>query len=120
MAAAAILARGPSLPPAEDLARVAQLLAAHPWVFARTMADNPHWYTLRKNWVDDDDFVFVVQFIRRWGYVERFPDPKRGWPYILLGVDSFKYWTMGDPCEPGPYNPSGQDCTILINRKPLP
>jgi hypothetical protein len=36
------------IPPA-DLQRVERLLLAKQWIFARTMPDNPHWYTLRKH-----------------------------------------------------------------------
>jgi hypothetical protein len=108
-AAAAVLARGPVEPPAEELARVTQLLAAAAFQFARTMPKNPHWYTLRKKWESDEDFVLVVQFIRLYGSVERFPNPDRGWPYIYMDIDGFHYWTMGSPIEQ----------TILINRKPV-
>ena len=104
-----IKARGPVDPPAADLARVAGLLAAHPWIFAKTMADNPHEYTLRRQWPCDEDFAFVVQFIQSYGYVERYPDPVRGWPYIMLNVAGFKCWPFGNRVE----------SVILINRKPL-
>jgi hypothetical protein len=118
--------RGPQTPPAEELARVQQLLESHTWVFARTMADNPHWYTLRRAWEPlpllgeppQEDFVWVVRFIRQYGYIERYPDPVKGWPYVMCNIGNFKYWTMGARCEPGPYNPARD--TILINRKPLP
>lgn len=29
--------------------RVKRLLLSHPWIFARSMPDNPHWYTLRRH-----------------------------------------------------------------------
>jgi hypothetical protein len=83
------------------------------------MADNPHWYTLRRRWQNDSDFVFVVGFIRAWGSVERFPDPEKGWPYVCLDVEGYHYWTMGGPCEPTPPDESGPEETVLINRKPL-
>jgi hypothetical protein len=118
LAAAELLARGPIQPPADELARVTWLLTTAPWVFAKTMPENPHWYTLRRRWENDGDFVFVVQFIRRHGLVERFPDPQRGWPYIYLDLDGFHYWTMGARCERGPYGDWPEDET-LINRKPL-
>ena len=80
------------------LACVALLLAAHPWTVARTMAANPHWYSLRKNWACDEDFVFVVQFIPCWGYALRFPDPRKGWPYILTieDVAGWRSWNFND------------------------
>jgi hypothetical protein len=118
-AALAVLARGPVEPPASDLARVRWLLETAPWTFARTMASNPHWYTLRRKWQNDSDFVFVVKSIRAWGQVERFPDPVKGWPYIALDVEGFHYWTMGGPCELAPPEEWGPEETVLINRKPL-
>jgi hypothetical protein len=107
-AAAAIAAREPTLPPADELARVTWLLTSAPWTFARTMAHNPHHYTLRNRWENADDFVLVVEFIRRYGDVERFPDPATGWPYIVLRLGEYKYWSMGEEI----------DQTTLINRKP--
>jgi hypothetical protein len=107
--AQAIVARGPLELPPDELVRVRWLLETAAWIFARTMPKNPHWYTLRRQWENDNDFVFVVQFIRRYGLVERFPDPVKGWPYIYFDLDGFHYWTMGDEL----------DATTLINRKPL-
>jgi hypothetical protein len=91
--------------PSADLERVEQLLVAQQWVYAKTMPDNPHWYTLRKQWQRDEDFAWTVQTIRRYGYEEIY----EGRLYILLNVDGMKYWTMGAPVEE----------TILINRKYL-
>jgi hypothetical protein len=101
-AALAVLARGPVEPPATGLAWVTWLLETAPWQFARTMADNPHWYTLRRRWQNDSDFVYVVKSIRAWGSVERFPDPEKGWPYIALDVEGYHYWTMGPGVRRGP------------------
>ena len=77
-------------------------LESHLWIFAKTMPDNPHEYTLRKQW-DDDLFVEVVKHIRSNGYTAYFG----GRPYTQLDVGDFFYWTMGAPL--------GE--TILINRK---
>ncbi len=43
-------------------------LLSQEWVFAKTMPANPHWYTLRKTWADDGDFVRAVEAIRAHGY----------------------------------------------------
>jgi len=57
------------MPEASDgLERVAQDLAAQKWIFAKTMPENPHEYTLRKLWRSDADFVHAVRFIRAHGY----------------------------------------------------
>jgi len=82
---------------------VAYDLAQQKWIFAKTMPENPHEYTLRKLWQHDKNFVRAVKFIRKYGYVYRF----RGRPYIQFDINEHFYWTMGDPI----------DKTILINRK---
>ena len=92
--------------PPTDLKRVRDLLLAQQWIFAKTMPDNPHWYTLRKRWQRDEDFAWTVETIRRYGYEEIY----EGWPYTVLNIDDMKYWTMGAPVEE----------TILINRKQMP
>jgi len=81
---------------------VAQLLLEHRWIFAKTMPQNPHEYTLRREW-DDDVFVEVVQHIRSSGYKAWY----KGRNYMQLDVDGRFYWSMGAPI----------DKTILINRK---
>src|SRR5262249_46273358 len=116
--AAAVQARGPIVPHPDELVRVAWLLETASWQFARTMADNPHHYSLRKTWQNDADFCFAVQFIRRHGHIERWPDPKRGWPYIRFCLGIFFYWGMGGKCEVGSYT-DWPEHEILINRKPL-
>lgn len=79
------------------------------WVFASTMADNPHWYTLRREWQrrkgGDEEFVQTVQTIRAAGYRTLFA----GRQYIQMDVDNHFYWTMGAPLVE----------TILINRKKI-
>jgi hypothetical protein len=82
---------------------MADLVEKAKWVFAKTMPHNPHWYTLRKGWDNDEDFVKLVLFIREYGYEEYYG----GWPYTCLNINNMKYWTMGDTI-PG---------TRLINRK---
>jgi len=79
----------------------AQALRAHGWIFAKTMPDNPHWYTLRKVW-DDPEFVRAVNYIRTNGFEAWF------WrkAYVQFDVDEYTYWTMGNPME----------ITKLINR----
>ena len=87
----------------EGLERVAHDLAAAHWIFANTMPENPHEYTLRREWTSDADFVRAVLFIREHGYRNLF----EGHWYTQLDVDEHTYWTMGAPVEE----------TILINRK---
>ena len=96
----------------KDLPRIARLsdFEAHMdrnnFRFAKTMPDAPHWYTLRKTWENDEEFVTCVQFIRDHGNVEYF----WGKPYTKLEHGGYKYWSMGYPL----------DVTILINRAEHP
>ena len=72
--------------------------------FAKTMPKNPHWYTLRRIWDNDDLFDKVVEYMRANSYTEYF----LGKPYQMFDLNGYKYWTMSaEICE-----------TILINRKP--
>lgn len=80
----------------------AEALTSASYVFAKTMPEIPHHYTLRKTWANGDRFTEVVRHIRACGYAEQFG---RKW-FLRLDVNGQKYWTMGWP-------PSE---TILINR----
>ncbi len=84
---------------------VAQAIKEHAWIYAKTMPQNPHEYTLRKQWGDDALFDAVVTHIREHGYETVY----QGRKYIQLDVGEFFYWTMGSPLKD----------TILINRKRL-
>lgn len=66
------------------------------------MPENPHEYTLRKHWDNDDDFAEAVQLIRDYGYVTKF----KGRKYTQFNVLGHFYWSMGAPIPE----------TILINR----
>jgi hypothetical protein len=106
---------------AADMARLEDLLFTRAkWKFASTMADNPHSYTLRRQWARDwptgnDDFVWTVQTIRIIADREKFPErgPFARW-YTVLHLNGAKFWPMNFPVD----WPSGRWCTILINRKP--
>ena len=86
-------------------AEAVALLHEQEWIFAKSMPQNPHWYTLREGWRRDEDFVAVVEGIRARGYDHRWYDGKVYRQFN--GGDGFMYWTMGAPVEE----------TILINRK---
>lgn len=75
------------------------------WIFAKTMPQNSHHYTLRSD-TSDSEFEDAVTYIRANGHMEMFA----GQPYKALHLNGYKYWTMGAPLV----------ITILINRKVLP
>jgi hypothetical protein len=88
-----------------ELQTVAKNLMQARWIFAKTMAYVPHYYTLRREWAKDSDFVDAVKFIREFGVDEIYGVRH----FKILMVNEFKYWSMeGDDI----YN------TNLINRKP--
>lgn len=81
---------------------LARILESKPYVFAKTMPENPHHYTLRKQWGDDDLFDEAVNAIREYGVKEWF----KGYQYIYFYANGYKYWSMGAPIPE----------TILLNR----
>lgn len=84
-------------------AELAKLLASKYYRFAKTMPDNPHYYSLRREWKNDELFDHAVLAIRHYGRIEMF----RGWPYTCFWANGYKYWTMGDPLK----------TTYVLNRK---
>lgn len=85
----------------EDFIFLADKLHNAEFRFAKSMPKMPHFYTLRKNWIDED-FAKVVLLIREHGY-------KRKWfktTYIYFNINQHQYWTMGAKIED----------TILINK----
>lgn len=83
---------------------IGNILESKRWIFAKTMPHMPHWYTLRKEWGDDQLFDQVVTYIRKFGYTELY----NGKEFTAFNLNGMKYWTMGSPLPQ----------TILINRKP--
>lgn len=94
----------PDRPSRWQLADFLAFADSHRWVFARTMPQNPHEYTLRRN-TSGVTFDEAVRFTRQHGGIEYF----KGGAYRMLVAGDHKYWTMGSPLGH----------TILINRKRL-
>jgi len=86
----------------DALKRLYSLFSDKKWIFAKTMPQNPHEYTLRKQWGNGDDFDEAVQLIRDYGYAVKF----QGRKYVQFNVLGHFYWSMGAPIP----------ATILINR----
>jgi hypothetical protein len=78
-------------------------IAGSTWVFAKTMPNNPHEYTVvRRTALRDDWFFHFVAYIRKHGFKARYGNNT----YSYLVVGDWKYWTMGWPVR----------STTLINR----
>ena len=77
-------------------------VASSRWVFAKTMPQWPHEYTLRRNARNESEFVRFAEEIRSRGEKRIFGSRT----YVYLDIGGHEYWTMSD---------SVQD-EILINR----
>lgn len=91
----------------EEFFYVCDNLLYHDYKFAKTMKNNPHWYTLRRTWDRDGDFVKTVELLRAHGYDRNW----YGHHYTSFNVNDHYYWTMGEPI-----NLNGKPHTILINK----
>lgn len=67
-------------------------IAAHEWVFARTVPDRPHWYVTPSSTTDASAHERFIRLIQRRGEVERF----EGRRYRYLTIDAWRYW-VGPP-----------------------
>jgi hypothetical protein len=92
----------PDNPAPMSAAGLAGWMAGCRWVYAKTMPEIPHEYTLRRR-QDPATFDRAVAFIRAHGWRARWG---RSWhTYYSLGA--WKLWTMGAPVGPA---------TPLVNR----
>jgi len=74
-----------------DLPEVIDKLSKCTWIFAKTMPQNPHEYTLRKNWGGDNprgDFLRVATYLRMFGEFEEFG----GVMWRIKKIGDYKYW----------------------------
>ena len=85
-----------------DLARIREFIATHEWHFAKTMPEIPHWYCLRKDKGDIEEFTWFARTIRE----HSVPGQFYGKAYHYFYLDGYKYWRM---------DPTAEECD-LINR----
>lgn len=67
-----------------------RVLEQKSWRFAKTMPDNPHFYSLRREWSSDEWFDAAVEMIRSTGETVNF----YGREYQVVHCNGWKYWTM--------------------------
>lgn len=75
------------------------------WIFAKTAINNPHFYSIRKDFDDRILFLSLVKHIRYFGKDEIF----QGVLYRVFYVGGYMYWSM-------PEDLTNENCD-LINRK---
>ncbi len=86
---------------------IEQTLDKCKWIFAKTMPENPHWYTLRSDFGNNEMFLSIINHIRYFGNDEIF----QGVLYRVFYVGSYMFWTM-------PQDLTNESCD-LINRKQI-
>ncbi len=86
----------------DELVRVRTFIESHEWHFAKTMPHIPHWYCLRKDKSDVEEFLWFARYIKEHGIPGQF----YGKTYCYFYLDGYKYWSMDE---------SPEDCD-LINR----
>lgn len=72
---------------------VGQTLEQCNWVFAKTMPNNPHTYTIRRDMGDDQLFLKIASHIRYFGELEIF----EGVMYRVFYCNNYRYWEH--PCD---------------------
>ncbi len=63
------------------------------WIVAKTMPNNPHSYTLRKDFGNDELFLKIASHIRYFGEIEIF----EGVAYRVFYFNRYRYWDH--PCD---------------------
>lgn len=88
---------------------VGETLEKMQWRFAKTMPENPHFYTLRRDFVEENEsenmFLKLVHHIRYFGKLEEF----EGVIYRVWNYKTLSYWTM--PCDF-----LNEDCDLINKR----
>ena len=76
------------------------------WIFAKTMADIPHWYCLKSQCESDSAWDWFVRFMDEYGIEGSFC----GKTYKYLYWGEYRYWMI---------DPTPEECD-LINRCIIP
>ena len=101
----------------EDLERIRTFIAGHRWVFAKTMPHWPHWYTLRKEAQSDEEFLWLVAFIRDHGYDERFREIRHLYLSGHRRLEILEYGRSGLRHDPDKQGQAGE-CTMIYEIGP--
>ena len=83
--------------------RTRAFVEAQEWIFAKTMADIPHYYCLKKKSLDPEEFGWFVRYMDAHSVTGEF----YGKTYHYYYLDGWKYCIMDENLE---------DCD-LINRE---
>lgn len=75
-----------------DEIRFKQFIDNNNWVFAKTMAEIPHYYIVRDNLSENDKKLFdeFDVFVKKNGYTKEFYSKQ----YTYFNIGKFKYWVI--------------------------
>lgn len=72
--------------------RARAFVATQEWLFAKTMADIPHYYCLKKKSLDSEEFDWFVRYMD----AHSVPGEFYGKTYHYYYLDGWKYWIMDE------------------------
>ncbi len=78
-------------PPAELIELARAFVQRSEWIFAKTMADNPHHYVVwfhQQNQMDRDGYAALRELIMRWGWNRKW----HGSSWRTYTLDDHDYW----------------------------
>jgi hypothetical protein len=90
-----IVLPAPPRAPVGLLDRLAELFKAARWIWATSYERSaPHFYSRRSDWPDDDDFVWCIEQVQKYGYRNRFglSGHAASWWQQLDAHDGYVYW----------------------------
>lgn len=85
---------------------ISRFIESQQWTFAKTMADIPHWYCLKRNCENAEDWLWFVRLMDEYGVEGKF----YGKTYKYFYWGDYRYWMM---------DPTPEECD-LINRCIIP
>lgn len=85
---------------------ISRFIESQQWIFAKTMADIPHWYCLKRNCENAEDWLWFVRLMDEYGVEGKF----YGKTYKYFYWGDYRYWMM---------DPTPEECD-LINRCIIP
>lgn len=69
-----------------------KLIEQNKWIFAKTMAEIPHYYIVRDKLSDNDKKAFdeFDKYIKKNGYSKKFYSKQ----YLYFNIGNYKYWII--------------------------
>tara|TARA_R110000751_G_scaffold56451_2_gene120407 strand:- start:332 stop:628 length:297 start_codon:yes stop_codon:yes gene_type:complete len=70
--------------------QIQAVLESKKWTFAKTMPQNPHFWSLKTDWEDQSEFEATENYIFENGVEKMFYRKA----YTVLYLNGFRYWTV--------------------------